>query len=513
MADSLRLGGPEMGGVAQTGFNQTREQLRVTADRKYWNGTPLSVAYARDKELIEQESATLEPRVQSWQDALSGLSYPGGFKTDVDFYWPPGKSDDGPTYFGRVGYSTWLARDAADHAAIEAAAAEEAAKDAQKYAESAQQAAEQAEKEANAEQIETGTVVDETGVPIGDMFYVVDHVEKVGDPRVVRKSDGCDGWIDKLFYNGDCTITTRIGFKAVLDLYLCTAQDLDLSQFTCPSGATVYLGEYPTKELSTEVTHTITIAEYQEGIDPVDILFGSWIKCAQKITPGGSNGSWGGCAWAAVDVASLFAGKILRPIANAVKAVDAAARTGIGFTGAYKALRALGLAEDVVLRIGVRGLDGFVKTCARATLRLSAAVAAGSGCEGIIGYASTELSRMAYKARTAAGFPAGKNLAVARVPGWNDPKTGDLVVGFSKGNGYHSENHILDQLAGRNVSPTKITELYSERQPCSACGPLLEDALTPGTPINWSVPWGDDVMLKKSANEILKEMIKNAGGV
>ncbi|WP_254405667.1 RICIN domain-containing protein [Streptomyces sp. AC627_RSS907] len=255
------------------------------------------------------------------------------------------------------------ARDAADHAATEAAAAEEAAKDAQEYAESAQQAADQAEKEANAEQIDKGTVVDQTGASIGGMFYVVDHIEKVGDPQVVKKSDGCEGWIDKLFYNGDCTITTKIGFKAVLDLYLCTAQDLDLSQFTCPSGSTVYLGEYPTKELSTEVTHTITIAEYQEGVDPIDILFGSWIKCAQKIAPGGADGSWGGCAWAAVDVAALFAGKILRPIADAVTALDASVRTGIGFTDAWTGLRTIGLTDEAIAGIGARALREMGDTC------------------------------------------------------------------------------------------------------------------------------------------------------
>ncbi|WP_246113569.1 Hint domain-containing protein [Streptomyces montanus] len=243
------------------------------------------------------------------------------------------------------------ARAAADRADTAATEAEQAAKDAEKYSKEAQEAADRAEREENAKQIETGTVVDEVGVAIGNMFYVVDHLKKTSDPEVVKKSDGCDGWIDKLFYNGDCTMTTKIRFKADLDLYMCTAQDLDLSEFTCPSGATVYLGEYSTKELSTEVTHTITIAEYQKNIDPVDILFGSWIKCAQKITPGGGNGSWGGCAWAAVDVASLFAGKILRPIADAVRAVDAAARTGIGFTDAYRALRSLGLSEEVIAGI------------------------------------------------------------------------------------------------------------------------------------------------------------------
>ncbi|MFC8391791.1 nucleic acid/nucleotide deaminase domain-containing protein [Streptomyces sp. NPDC057238] len=405
------------------------------------------------------------------------------------------------------------ARDAADQAAIEAAAAEEAAKDAQEYAESAQQAADQAEKEANAEQIETGTVVDASGAPIGNMFYVVDHVEKVGDPQVVRKTDGCDGWIDKLFYDGDCTITSKIRFKAVLDLYLCTAQDLNPSQSTCPSGATVYLGEYPTTELSTEVTHTITIAEYQEDIDPVDILFGSWIKCAQKIAPGGADGSWGGCAWAAVDVAALFAGKILRPIADAVKAVDAAARTGIGFTDAYNTLRALGLAEDVVLRIGVKGLDGLVKTCTRvdrASLTAQAATSVGGCPTGLVAYNSDELSRMAYTFRQASGYyGADHNVAVAKVPGWNDPKTGDLVVGNSKFAG-HSETEILDKLKAKGFDPKQITALYTERQPCPDCASELVGALKAGTPVTWSVPY--QPAFASAAKQLLAKYIRQAGG-
>ncbi len=233
------------------------------------------------------------------------------------------------------------ARAAADRADAAATEAEQAAKDADKYAKEAQEAADRAEQAANAKELSDGTVPDGNGGSIGNVFYVVDHIETVGDPEVVKKTGGCDGWIDKLFYKGDCTITEKIRYKAVLDLYLCTAQDLDPQKYTCPSAATDYLGQIHTKELSQTVTHTITIAEYQSNIDPVDILFGSWIKCAQKLTPGGESGSWGGCAWASLDVASLFAGKVIRPIADAVRAVDAAFVTGVGVRDAFKALKAL----------------------------------------------------------------------------------------------------------------------------------------------------------------------------
>ncbi|MDX3853598.1 RICIN domain-containing protein [Streptomyces sp. AK02-01A] len=406
------------------------------------------------------------------------------------------------------------AREAADHAAAEATAAEEAAKDAQEYAESAQQAADQAEQAANAQQIETGTVPDGTGASIGGMFYVVDHMDQVGDPEVLKKTDGCEGWWDQLFYDGDCTITEKIGYKAVLDLYLCTSEDMGASQYTCPSDATVYLGEFPTKELSTEVTHNITIAEYQEGVDPIDILFGSWIRCTQKLTPGGENGSWGGCAWALVDVASLFAGKILRPVADAVRAVDAAARTGIGFTDALNALRTLGLADDVVARIGYRAIDEFVEFCtrsrARTPLTARAAVAA-EGCPtGLIRYNSDELSRMAYQFRTEAGFyGAQHNVAVAKVPGWNDPKTGDLVVASSSFAG-HSETAILDKLKAKGFDPHQITALYTERQPCGDCASELAGALKAGTPVTWSVPYYPGI--ESYAKELLASYVKRAGG-
>ncbi|MFF3446960.1 RICIN domain-containing protein [Streptomyces sp. NPDC002667] len=233
------------------------------------------------------------------------------------------------------------ARAAATRADTAATEAEQAAKDADKYATEAQDAADRAEKAEKAKQINTGTVPDGNGGTIGKMFYVVDHVQKVGEPEATKKTDGCDGFIDKLFYNGDCTITVKIRYIQFLDLYMCTAEDLDPQKYKCPSEATLYLGKTQTKEQSQTVTHTITMEEYQRGVDPVDILFGSWIKCAEKFSSGFQAGSWTGCAWAGLDVASLFAGKILAPLAKALRAVDASLVTGVGIRDAFNALRAL----------------------------------------------------------------------------------------------------------------------------------------------------------------------------
>jgi hypothetical protein len=112
------------------------------------------------------------------------------------------------------------------------------------------------------------------------------------------------------------------------------------------------------------------------------------------------------------------------------------------------------------------------------------------GPDGYVRYNSNELSSLAYRARVENTWPLGRNVAVARVPGWNDPQTGDCVYGFSKGDGYHSEDHIMDQLRARGFRLDQIAELYSERSPCRICESKLQNSLAPGTPVTWSVPSG-----------------------
>ncbi len=41
-------------------------------------------------------------------------------------------------------------------------------------------------------------------------------------------------------------------------------------------------------------------------------------------------------------------------------------------------------------------------------------------------------------------------------------------------------------------------------------GPL--GALKPGTPISWSVPWGDNPVVNEALNDLLKQMIARARG-
>ncbi|MCX4723772.1 Hint domain-containing protein [Streptomyces sp. NBC_01306] len=90
------------------------------------------------------------------------------------------------------------------------------------------------------------------------------------------------------------------------------------------------------------------MAEFNAGIDPVKILLGDFIECAQRITPGGESGSFTGCAWAAT---WFVGGKALAAAAEAVRALDASLRTGIGIGDAWKGLKAVGLSEDAIAGI------------------------------------------------------------------------------------------------------------------------------------------------------------------
>ncbi|MGW5733649.1 MULTISPECIES: hypothetical protein [Streptomyces] len=122
------------------------------------------------------------------------------------------------------------------------------------------------------------------------MYYVVNRVERVGDTKVLKKTEDCDSWWDQLFHYG-CTITGKIGHKADLDLFLCTAEGVDAMKWGCPTGSTVYLGEHSTKTLSTEHTHHDDRG-VPEGLRPIGILCRSKMRfrsarCGDAVPSGG----------------------------------------------------------------------------------------------------------------------------------------------------------------------------------------------------------------------------------
>lgn len=111
----------------------------------------------------------------------------------------------------------------------------------------------------------------------------------------------------------------------------------------------------------------------------------------------------------------------------------------------------------------------------------------GCGIGTQVDYNSDELSSAAFQGREKAGVSDGRNVAAAKIEG-----SDEIITGFSKGDGYHAEQHIIDQLRKRNISPGKITDLYTERQPCGSCTSAITE-LAPGANVTWSVPWGNEV--------------------
>ncbi|MFF9429953.1 polymorphic toxin type 27 domain-containing protein [Streptomyces sp. NPDC014746] len=263
------------------------------------------------------------------------------------------------------------ARDTAARAEADAAAAEEAAAGARESAEEAQGAADRTETSGSNEQISQGVT---TG--IGGVWAVLDHIEYIGEPKDVVK-DNCN----PIIHVGDCRITATVTYKSHVDLFMCLAA-LDSYAGSCPRADTVYLGLDVTDAKTERMSTTLTMAQFNSGIDPVDILLGDFIGCAKLITPGVGGGSWGDCAWAA---SWFVAGPLFRAGKAAVVALDAALKTGVGFMDAYRALRTVGLTEAAVQGILSRI---FQKAGAACTVASPASFKAGGAKAGSLAVAS-----------------------------------------------------------------------------------------------------------------------------
>ncbi|WP_438297180.1 ricin-type beta-trefoil lectin domain protein [Streptomyces sp. HUAS TT7] len=394
------------------------------------------------------------------------------------------------------------ARAAADRAATAATEAEQAAKDADKYAKEAQEAADKTQTKANNDQITAGAG------GVGGVFYKT-RVELAGEPDILKK-DNCN----VIIHTGDCIITAKVTNKVFVELYLCTAENIPDAQYGCPAAETLFLDTLELKPQTQEVTYTITQQQFNDAIGKgfVKALTEDFTGCWDRIT--GSGGNWGNCGWAAFDIGALVFGNVaIKAISDGVKAVDAALRFGIGVGDAWKGLRAAGLSEAAIAGIGAKLFNNFTKQCAKGALpKLSARMPAAKGsCPlELIGYNSEEMSHLAFQYRVENGFyGADHNVAVARVPGWNDPKTGDLVVASSGWSG-HSETEILDILKAKDVDPKKITALYTERQPCKSCDDALSKALGPDVTVTYSVPYAPE--FAKASKELLAQYIARANG-
>ncbi|WP_432157341.1 RICIN domain-containing protein [Streptomyces sp. bgisy153] len=254
------------------------------------------------------------------------------------------------------------ARAAADRAATLATEAEQAAKDADKYAEQAQEAYESAlKKEAN-RQVATGGA---TGV--GGVFYVLDEdtAEMVNGKQIGTCPSnavivGCDARYEFIL-------------DVTADFYLCSDVAALATAEGCPKAAWTYL--------TTERIRTDPF-EWDHHFTGQDIIKAGWQAffgdklgaVLFEIVLGDVFACWHGskkaCAWTAAMFLPLE--KPLGALADAVKALDAAARTGIGFEDAWKGLRALSLSDEALAGIGTKALSDLEEACAKGSIRTAA---------------------------------------------------------------------------------------------------------------------------------------------
>lgn len=132
-------------------------------------------------------------------------------------------------------------------------------------------------------------------------------------------------------------------------------------------------------------------------------------------------------------------------------------------------------------------------------------------------YNSDQLSQAANRARNADGTAPNSNIIVALVPGWNDPQTGDLVIGTGERQSDtaagKSEAEIVSKLTGKGVNPDRITALYSERQPCLATCTTTLKGLKPDTPVSYTIPWQPDgPTVDEAGDELLAWLSGNSTG-
>ncbi|MEU1459088.1 ricin-type beta-trefoil lectin domain protein [Streptomyces sp. NPDC005727] len=246
------------------------------------------------------------------------------------------------------------ARAAADRADAAATEAEEAAKDAAKYAEEAQAAADRAEKAQADKERSQGSG---TGIP--GVFAVPDEstVEIVRSKQIGT----CPPMPEAAFQGCNAKYDLVVTYEA--DFYLCTDDQAEATADGCPKAAWQFLKRATLKNIEIDGwTHhfsgkDIVRAGWQNIFGDVagSILFSFFAEDLMDCWHGDKTA----CAWSLATYVPVEG--LLTPIARAVKALDAAAKTGIGFTDAWKALRALPLSDEAIAGIGAKALEALGK--------------------------------------------------------------------------------------------------------------------------------------------------------
>ncbi|MDI9831102.1 RICIN domain-containing protein [Streptomyces sp. KAU_LT] len=245
------------------------------------------------------------------------------------------------------------ARAAADRADKAATEAEEAAKDAAKYAKEAQEAAERADAKQANEQVAAGG-----GTGVGGVFHVIDEdTTKIDKARQVGECPANSPLVG-------CTASYKVTGTVEADFYLCTDEDALADAKKCPKSAWRWLAKKTIAFEDVEWSHFFSGTEiikigwqnlFGDTVGGIlyEIILGDAVKCF--------HGSKTACAWTAAMFLPL--GKPLAALADAVKALDAAARTGIGFTDAWKGLRAAGVSEAAAAGVAKGAFEQLGATC------------------------------------------------------------------------------------------------------------------------------------------------------
>ncbi|MEU9802553.1 ricin-type beta-trefoil lectin domain protein [Streptomyces sp. NPDC051000] len=241
------------------------------------------------------------------------------------------------------------ARAAADRAATAATEAEQAAKDALKYAQDAQKAAEEAARNAANKQVSTGA-----GTGIGGTWYVVD--EDSIEITEAKQHEPCE--ITPGFQG--CTVTFSVTFSATVDFFLCTNPDVPADANGCPQDDTVLIESKRIPGLKKDVTRYFSKLELIEQTLTYKliraVLVQDFVDCY--------HGSASGCAWA---LSNFIPGKAFTKVFDAIRALDAAMKTGIGVADAFKALKVLDIDPATLAKISqqVNLYEDAFTACAR----------------------------------------------------------------------------------------------------------------------------------------------------
>jgi hypothetical protein len=236
------------------------------------------------------------------------------------------------------------ARAAADRADAAATEAEQAAKDADKYAKEAQDAADRTEREQANKQASEGAG---TGIP--GVFAVPDEstVEIVSSKQIGT----CPGMPEAAFQGCNAMYDLVVTYEA--DFYLCADDQAQATADGCPKAAWEFLKRATLKNIKIDGwTHKfsgkdIVRAGWQSLFGDVagSILFSFFAEDLMDCWHGDKTA----CAWSLATYFPLD--KPLAALADAVKAVNASMRSGIGVADALKALRALDIDAEALAGI------------------------------------------------------------------------------------------------------------------------------------------------------------------